>query len=119
MENVLDTLDPVQIGQYLTHFRELHDLLYIQVASELSCEVEHVERLERGEIRPKASEIVKLASIFDCQIYELLNGPYPDATDEELMAQLVRGEISESQAAYRMKVDRLEVRRRLEEDVQS
>lgn len=115
MDNVLDTLDPVQLGHYIARFREIRKLSLIEVAYALSCDSGHVDRLEMGITRPKASEIIKLASLFNCQMYELLRGTYPDATDDELMSQLARGDISESQAAYRMKIDRLEVRRRLEQ----
>lgn len=111
MSSILDDLDPVEIGQRLYQYRTEAGVSLSNAARELDCTDQHIEALESGVERISPLEILTLATRYHKQLYEVINGPLPYTTPEEVIQALRDAEITECMAASALKVSLLDVRK--------
>ena len=70
--HVLETLDPTVIGVRLTEARKARGLTQQQVADELGVARTTLTAMEAGERRPRAAELVQLATLYGRNLGELV-----------------------------------------------
>ena len=62
--HVLNTIDPTVIGERLADARRARRLTQQQAAEELGVARTTITAMEKGDRRPRASELVKLAQLY-------------------------------------------------------
>lgn len=84
--NVLQTIDPTVIGERLAEARRARRLTQQDIADALNVARTTVVAIEKGERRPRAAELVKLAALFGRAAREFLE-PKPTADSPSFLVQ--------------------------------
>lgn len=77
--HLLDSIDPATIGARLAHARKARGLTQQQAAETLGVARTTVTAMEKGERRPRAAELVRLATLYGRRVGELVR---PAPTEE-------------------------------------
>ena len=56
----------------IRHFRQKHSLTQAQLAQIMGVSLDTISRYKTGKREPKASDLCKMAEIFDCTLDELV-----------------------------------------------
>ena len=80
--HVLDSIDPVLLGARLSEFRKARGLTQQQVAEILGVARTTVTAIEKGERRPRPSELVALANLYGRPVGDFTRQPSPVRTDD-------------------------------------
>lgn len=70
--HVLDTIDPVVLGQRLADARRARGLTQLDVATELNVARTTVTAIEKGDRRPRPGELVRLAQLYGRAVGDLV-----------------------------------------------
>jgi len=81
-QNILNTIDPATIGERLADARRVRGLTQQQVADTLGVARTTITAMEKGDRRPRATELVRLAQLYGRQVRDLVrpvsSSPEPD-----------------------------------------
>ena len=83
---MLDTIDPATIGERLADARRERRLTQQRVADALDVARTTIIAMEKGERRPRASELIKLAQIYGRAVSELVQ-PERHALSPDFLVQ--------------------------------
>lgn len=70
--HVLDTIDPVVLGERLAEARRARGLTQLDVATELEVARTTITAIEKGDRRPRPGELVKLAQLYGRSVNQLV-----------------------------------------------
>lgn len=102
------TLDYTAIGPRLRQARE-------QAGISLEDAAMALDNAENGAQLPAVAMVKLVMYVYQCQLNEILHGPYPYQSQAEWIQAFMKGEITEGTLARGLKVDRLEARRQVQE----
>lgn len=81
-----ESIDPVDIGARLVHFRKARGLRQQDAADVLNVARTTIVAMEKGERRPGPGELIHLASLYGRQVGDVLR-PQPDPSPEPFIVQ--------------------------------
>jgi Zn-dependent peptidase ImmA (M78 family)/transcriptional regulator with XRE-family HTH domain len=84
--NRFESIDPVDIGAQLMHFRKARGLKQQDAADVLGVARTTIVAMEKGERRPKPEELMKLANLYGRQVGDFLR-PQTDPSPEPFVVQ--------------------------------
>lgn len=70
------------VGKAIARHRQKRELTQAQVAEKLGIGNEAVSRIERGKVIPTVARLVELATIFECEVSDLLTETSHRTTDQ-------------------------------------
>jgi Zn-dependent peptidase ImmA (M78 family)/transcriptional regulator with XRE-family HTH domain len=89
--HVLNTIDPTVIGQRLADARRARRLTQQQAADELGVARTTITAMEKGDRRPRASELVKLAQLYGRPVGEFVRAETVSRPNFVVQFRAVRG----------------------------
>jgi transcriptional regulator with XRE-family HTH domain len=127
-KHLLHTIDPEILGDRLADTRRARLLTQQQAANELGVARTTITAMEKGERRPRATELVKLARFYGQSIGHFVQtgatstdlSPEPEEPESLLRYELLAvqayeaGLLSEGQLAQRLGTDRVGARERVQ-----
>lgn len=96
--NILGSIDPVIIGERLADARRSRSLTQSQVAEELGVARTTITAMEKGERRPRASELIRLAQLYGRMVRSFVEQP-DVAPDVDFLVQFRRTASKHEQSA--------------------